>query len=1029
MTFRIAAASSRRITGLWIFLGLSVMAGVLLNPVPAEAQAAQQNRRVGSQAGVVRGTVKDDTGGVIPGATVTLTDQAGQTRAATTDANGSYVFTGVGAGAYTISVDFAGLQQTGVVAVNVAGNQPATGDVTMTVQAQRQEVTVTETTANQLTTEAANNASALVLRQEDLDALPDDPDDLEADLQALAGPSAGPGGNQIFLDGFTGGRMPPKSSIREIRINSNPFSAEFDKLGFGRIEIFTKPGSDKFHGQGYYGISDDVWNSRNPFLNTNPPFRTQLFGGNVSGPLGKKASFFIDVDRRNIDDNGIINAIIPTLDFSSSQRYQTFYSTPQRRTTVSPRVDYQLNANNTLSIRYGFLKNDRLLTGIGNYDLPDTSIGSVTLPSTGYTQSTNEHTVQLSETAVLSTRAVNEVRFQYVRDRVDYQSQSTAPQLNVSNSFVAGGSGYSSPGSGSTYDTQSHYELQNYTSLTSGAHTIKAGIRIRATHLSDYSPRNFNGTYTFLGGSGTSSMAQYLTTVRLLNQGLSSQQVTAMGFGPSQFSISTGQPLVEFSQLDFGPFVQDDWRVKPNLTVSVGFRWEAQTNISDKTNFAPRIGIAWSPDAKVGGGRAKTVIRAGWGIFYDRFPAASVLNAYRYNGQNQVTYLLSNPTDYNSTFSTTPPTSALQISNSAQRYQIDSSLKAPRLMQTVFSVERQLFRRTTLNANFMNSRGVHILRTVDINAPLPGTFTFNPSTGTSRNNTTGIRPYGNVGDIYDYQSTGIFKQTQISVGVNTSAGRWLTLFSRYSHNSAHSDTDGLGSTPSNPYDFSQDWGRSSLNIAHMLFLGGSVVGPKNVRLSPFMIARSGSPFNITTGTDLYGTGQSFSARPSVVSEPGANVINTQFGLLNVVPLDNKNIIERNAGTGPAFIELNLRLSKTWGFGTTKFQGASGGASAGGGGGRGPGGGGGGPRGGGGFGGGGPRGGGPGGAGGESTEHRYNLTLSIMARNAINHANLNSPVGVVTSPFFLQSTGIAGGFGPESMASNQRRIDMQLRFTF
>jgi hypothetical protein len=848
-----------------------------------------------------------------------------------------------------------------------------------------------------------------------LDALPDDPDDLEADLEALAGPAAGPGGNQIFIDGFTGGRMPPKASIREIRINSNPFSAEYDKLGYGRIEILTKPGSDKFHGQAQFTISDDVWNSRNPFLSVNAPFRTEMFGGNVSGPFGKKASFFIDFDRRNIDDNGIINAVVPNPAFTSGQPYQSFYSTPQRRTTVSPRVDYQLTPTNTLSARYAYLLNDHILSGIGGFDLPALSIGSITLPSAGYSQSSDEHLIQLVDTAVLSARAVNETRFQYTRDRTDYQSQSNAPQLNVANSFVAGGSGYTSPTLGSSYNVRNQYEGQNYTTLTFGPHTVKAGVRVRFYDLTDYSPRNYNGTFTFLGGSnGLPSMDQYLTTVQLLNSGLTSQQVTAMGYGPSQFSVSTGKPLVELSQWDFGPFIQDDWRVRPNLTVSLGLRWESQTNIADKSDFAPRIGIAWSPDAKSAGGRPRTVIRVGWGIFYDRFAVTNVLTAERYNGTNQTNYVVRNPVTYNSDFTLTPPVSELQVANTAQRYQLDADLQATRMMQTVLSVERQLFKRTTVTVSFMNTRGVHVPRTNDINAPLPGTYTIS-STGVNANN-SGVRPYGDIGDIYDYQSTGIFKQTQIIVGVNTPIGKRVTLFSRYSYGDAHSDTDGLGTMPSNPYDFSQDWGRSVLDIHHSVFLGGSLIGPYGLRLSPFFMAHTGTSFNITTGTDLYGTGQTFSsARPAPATGPGPSVIDTPLGFLNLVPQPGQAIVERNGETGPGFIELNLRLSKTFGFGTTKFEGASGGARSGGfGGGRG------GP--------GGP-GGGPGRGFGEGTEHRYNLILSIMARNALNHANLNAPVGVVTSPFFLQSTGITGGFGPESVASNQRRIDLQLRFTF
>src|SRR5690349_1126373 len=244
-----------------IFLSLTMAA--LLSP-QAAAQSATPTQGAGRTGahttGTVRGTVKDTTGGVIPGAVVTLTNSNGTEQTQKSGRDGSYTFRGVAPGAYTISATSAGLQQEGVKRVNVTAAQEALGNITMTLQEQRQEVTVTDTANNTVSTEPSNNATALVLKQEDLDALPDDPDDLQADLQALAGPSAGPSGNQIFIDGFTGGRLPPKDSIREIRINSNPFSAEFDMLGYGRIQIFTKPGSDKFHGQSYYSISDDVWN-------------------------------------------------------------------------------------------------------------------------------------------------------------------------------------------------------------------------------------------------------------------------------------------------------------------------------------------------------------------------------------------------------------------------------------------------------------------------------------------------------------------------------------------------------------------------------------------------------------------------------------------------------------------------------------------------------------------------------------------------------------------------------------------------
>lgn len=998
-----------------------VLAVVLAAGVNAQSPA--------SAAGSVQGAVKDDTGGIIPGAEITLANGNATVQTTRARGDGTYVFRAVPPGTYSVTATYKGLQQATVLMVNVAAGQPATGNIVMRPQSQKEEVTVSASEDNTVSTEPANNASALVLKKEDLDALPDDPDDLQADLQALAGPAAGPGGNQIYIDGFTGGSLPPKSSIREIRINSNPFSAEFEKLGHGRIQIFTKPGTDRFHGQGYYTISDGVWNSRNPFLSVNPPFRTQIFGGNVSGPLGKHGSFFLDTQRRNVDDNGTITASIPTDGFLSARSNQTFFPTPQRRTRVSPRADFQLGKNNTLSFRYGFLENDHPVTGINAFNLPATTVGNISFPSTGYSSSASEHSVQIVETAVLSPKAVNETHFRFETDNSYRASDSSAPGLYVSQSFVSGGSGYSAPGYASSYNLEKDYELQNYTSLTWGTHTTKFGVRVRATVIDDSSPKGFNGTYQFLGGSfpeldsnlqpvpgsrvTLKSIDQYLYTVRLL-QTMSSAQVTALGYGPSKYTVNAGTPYIGLHQMDFGPFLQDDWRVRPNLTVSLGARFESQTNIPDKFDIAPRFGFAWSPDAKRNGA-SKTVVRGGWGIFYDRFDISNVETALRYNTSNQVTYTLNNPTMYDAEFDTPVPLQALADAsvNAAQRYQIDTRLVAPRLMQTAIGVERQLFGHTRVAVNFINSRGVHLLRTRDINAPFPVLGAPPPGAPAGAGLSLG-RPFGNVGDIYNYESDGGLKQTLVLVNVNSSIGRWFTLFGRYSHNNAHSDTDGLGSMPANPYDLADEWGRSRIGVAHNLFLGGSIMAKWGVRFSPFIVAHSGTPFNITTGTDLYQQGQgAATARPSVTGDLRAYTTNSSVFYFNPVPLvsapGDSNMILRNSGTGAGFLGINLRVSRTWGFGATKFQGPSGGSRGGG-------------RHGGGF-----R--GERGFGGESTEHRYNVTLSVSARNILNHENLNTFNGSLTSPYFYEATGITGGFGAEATASNQRRLDLQLRFSF
>ena len=222
------------------------------------------------QVGTIQGTVTDDTGAVIPGATVAAVNARGVPKTAGTDENGTYTINGLAPGIYTIRVTSTGFAALEKKAVDIGAGTKITFDAPLKVALANQEVTVQGEQVNTVSTDPSANAGALVLRGDDLQALSDDPDDLAADLQALAGPAAGPNGGQIFIDGFSGAQLPPKSSIREIRINSNPFSAEYDRLGFGRIEIFTKPGTDKFHGSGSFGISDGVFNSRNPFAPNKP---------------------------------------------------------------------------------------------------------------------------------------------------------------------------------------------------------------------------------------------------------------------------------------------------------------------------------------------------------------------------------------------------------------------------------------------------------------------------------------------------------------------------------------------------------------------------------------------------------------------------------------------------------------------------------------------------------------------------------------------------------------------------------------
>ncbi|MGA9760033.1 MAG: carboxypeptidase regulatory-like domain-containing protein, partial [Candidatus Sulfotelmatobacter sp.] len=372
------------------------------------AAAPPQTAATLAATGTLRGQVTDPSGAAIANANVVMTPAAISSTPITTQANGQgfYEFKGLATGQYTLTVVAPGFSVYENDNVVITGDQPLRLNVAMAIQVEEQKVQVSDT-APVVDVNPANNAGAITISGKELEALPDDPDELLTDLQALAGPSAGPNGGQLYIDGFTAGQLPPKESIREIRINSNPFSAEYDKLGYGRIEVFTKPGTDKFHGQLYVDGNDSPFNSPNPFGPVNQPaYDSTLFSANIGGPLNKKASFFLDAQRRNINDLNEVNASILDPTTFTETPFIEAVPFPRHRTNITPRLDYALSKNNTLTARYQFYRDVEDNEGVGQF----------TLASQGYNSGSTEHTLQISDTQVIGSKIVNETRFQYLRE-------------------------------------------------------------------------------------------------------------------------------------------------------------------------------------------------------------------------------------------------------------------------------------------------------------------------------------------------------------------------------------------------------------------------------------------------------------------------------------------------------------------------------------------------------------------------------------------------------------------------------------
>lgn len=991
--------------------------------------------------GSIAGQVTDSLGAVVVGATVTAVDSTGKQKQSISNARGEFSIAGLAAGKYTVKAiapKFALYENTDV---SVLANEKSDLIVVLTVGGVEEnlDVSVGETVSN----DADSNASATVLKDKDLESLPDDPDELEAALQALAGSAAGPDGGQISIDGFTGGRLPPKDAIREIRINQNPFSAEFDRIGFGRIDVLTKPGYDKFRGGANFNFNDESLNSRNPFALNRAPSQVRNYGGFVSGPIkAKKASYFVDINKNDRDENSVISAIVldPSLNIVS---FNEDVTVPTRRFSIGPRLDLAINDNNTLVVRYGYSRNSSENQGIGGFSLPSRASDST------FTQ--NEFRV--TETAILNAKTVNETRFSFESNDREQVGDNSIPTINVSSAFTGGGAQV-----GLSYNRSKRWELNNTTTTSfgkGGEHSIKFGVRLRGISIEDRSESGYGGTFTFSGftdNNGTPNDPTDDFIVSSINQ----YRQKLLGnpdprYNPNQFSLTTGNPVADVSQFDISPFITDDWKVRPDLTLSFGLRYENQSNISDNTNFAPRFGFAWSPGA--GGARApKTVFRGGFGIFYDRFNEGQTLRARRQDGVSQLTYLVTQNTAnilgqavFTQSGVTNVPTAA-QLSAltplASIPYRIAGDLNAPYSMQAAISVERQLNARSVFSATYTQSRSIHTLRTRNINAPVCPTTTVCPG-GLTTAQVQALRPDPTQGNVYLVESSGNSDSRFLNFNIRSTINTRFTINGGYTLSYANGDTDSLNSPrftvntvgfPAYSYDMSNEYGPSAFNSRHTVFMVGSATLPWGFRANTIVIASSGRRFNITSGVDS-NYDSLFFDRPtySAVADKCQ-----QFGLtadwcdISGVSNPETTIIPRNYGKGPGTVSVNLNLTKTFGFGGKKENGAgSGGTNNSGGGNRG--GGGGGNRGGGM--GGGPMmgGGGMGGMfGGGDNRSPYNLTFGVNVQNLFNNVNLNAPVGSLSSPSFGRSRSTAsgfGGFGGGGGGSANRRIDLVVRFNW
>ncbi len=950
----------------------------------------------------VHGHVADPTGARIPGATVTATNAMGTpVKSAVSSETGAYTITGLAPGSYIIKANRSGFALYTSPTITLESGLSKLVDITMALPVEQQQVEV-NSEQEQVNTEAGSNTSALIIKGSDLDALSSDPDELSNELQALAGPAAGPNGGQIYIDGFTGGQLPPKSAIRQIIVNQNPFSAQFDRLGYGRIEILTKPGSDKLHGRVFAMGNDGGVNAGNPFVPTLPGYYSYMLNGTVSGPLSHWASYFFSIFRRTnqnvnvytIQNGPIFDAASNTYSISNGSVSGTVFS-PGTRMNISPRLDMQLGQKNTLSLRYQFYRADN-----------SNSLGGTTsLPTRATSSNSTSNAVQVDDTQIISDHLVNETRGEY-RLRVSKGSPaSTAPSFGAPGYFSGGGAG-----SQYSNDRSIHLELQNFTTLSAGPHAIKFGVWMRDNREATSSNGGFNGSFTF------PSIQAFVDTWNGIQQGQTIQEIAAAcptpgACTPSRLTYTTGPTKFTANVYDAAAFYQDDWKVNPFLTISLGLRWESQNHVPDHSDFAPRFAFAYALDGHKKGSEQKTVLRGGYGFFYDRFDVGDLMTLEQDNGgaTSQTNTVINNPTCFSGTSLDNIPGGVASCGtgteSTPQIHVLYPRYRSPYTEMLGLSLERQLSKTTRLTLTYLHAYGVHQMATINANAYLPGTFQYGSST------LTGVRPNPNLGIVDQFYPEAIFKENQIIVNMSTRLSSRFNITGFYNASWAKSNTG----RAENSYNLLDSYGQASFVRPQWLFLMGNYSAPWGLDFSPFLVAQGGRPYNFTSPNDLTGD-NFFNNRPayadsSLCTAGSKRYYSTSYGCFDVAPTSTEKRVPYNFGNSPSSFAVNLRLSRSFGIGPSTegpggpsrggFHGRHGGRFGGpfGGGGRGP------------FGG---RG---------STGHKYSLMFSAQAMNLFNNINYGTPVGTVSAPSFGRSTGLAGFiFSP-------RRFFFQTSFQF
>jgi hypothetical protein len=778
-------------------IAVTLLLAGLASPAAAQTAAANATFRV---------TVRDVTEGVLVGAQVTLTDSLGVEQVHSADAQGVATFVNLAPGAHTLKAAAEGFREIVMPYTVRRGNNQTTLRLTV---AMSEEIRVEDQDA----ANRRDNGFSRTLTQEEIDALPDDPDEMAEELARMAGPGA-----QIFVNGFRGGRLPPKDQIQQIRFNTNSFSAEYHEAGMVRVEVITTPGMGGWRGMGNFGFRDESLNATNAFADEKGPEQMKRYMVSFSGPLAKgKTSLSLVADGNDSYESRTIVAQAP-----AGQQVNGLAVQPSDMVNFNVRVQHQMAPGNQLQAEYARRSNERSNLGVGDFDLPERAFATDSAVDT----------LRIRNTRVFGKKVFSELRFEFINNSSATLPNSVAPAVRVNEAFTAGGAGQS----GERHSKE--FELaQNFDFTIARKHSMRVGLLLQGGWWDSTQRSNGNGTYVF-------------TSIDAYNAGL-----------PSTYSIRVGDPLVDYSQIKAGWFIQDDIRPAKTLQLSFGVRQEIQTQVEEKWNFAPRAAFTWNATRQA-------TVRGGYGIFYDWYDAALHEQTIRVDGTHQVDVIVQNPGfPVVEGGGTRLPASVIRA----------AALDQPVIQQASIGLEQNLKEWMGLRADYMLTRGSDSLRSINVNAPV-----------------NGVRPDPSVGNITEIQSNGRRASDRITVATSLRyMPRRIVGNVMYQYANTRNFADGATSLPADSNNPDADWGPAAFDVRHRIFFTVNTPIGWATRANISVQGSSALPYNVTTGRD----------------DNGDTVFN-----------DRPDGVGRNRARGASSWATNLRLMKSIGLGGTRAPG-------------------------------------------------------------------------------------------------------------